>query len=128
MGAFFKADVTLVLVIALMVTASFHFLRTAAGRKTGNKLLQAYLTLCDAFDNVLHFCCILVVIAFGYTFGWMEMVKLLVVCLVLPVIGHVCALLVGTQRWNRIASIIALPLGVLCALYIFPRLNWFGLL
>jgi ABC-type phosphate transport system permease subunit len=128
MGAYFKADVALVLAIAMMVTASFHFMRSASGRKPDNKAFEAYFALCNMFDNVLHFFCILSVFAFGYTYGLMEAVKLLIVCLVLPIIGMLFAAIMGTHNWNRTASLIALPLGVLCALYIFPRLNWFGLL
>ncbi len=126
--SFFSADATLVLLIALMVTASFHFLRARLRPKKEKGVVEWYLSFCEAFDNVIHFMSILTVIAFGYSFGWMEMVKLLIVCLVMPVIGNLIAMIIGTRRWEILAGIIAMPLALYCAWHIFPRLNWFGVL
>ncbi|MBN8544057.1 MAG: hypothetical protein J0M34_07325 [Alphaproteobacteria bacterium] len=125
---FFSADATLVLLIALMVTASFHFFKARLRPKKEKGLLEWYISFCEAFDNLVHFISILTVIAFGYSFGWMEMVKLLILCLVLPIIGNLIAMIIGVRRWEVLAGIIAMPLALYCAWRVFPHLNWFGFL
>ena len=125
---FFRADASLVLSIALMVTASFHFLKVRTNAKYDGKIFSSYFQFCQNFDTLLHFVCIITLIAFGYSFGWMEMFKLMVVCLVLPIITHLFALILGAKRWEFLGGLIALPLAICCLLYVFPKLNWFGAL
>lgn len=125
---FFRADASIVIAIALLVTASFHFLKTRLRSSRDGSAIEGYLKFCESFDNLLHFLAILTVVAFGYSFGWIEMFKLIVVCLIFPVIGHVCALILGTKRWDLIAGIIAMPLALYCLWYVYPRINWFGFL
>lgn len=123
---FFKADATVVLAIALMVTASFHFLKTRIRSKREKSFLESYFAFCESFDNLLHFLAIGTVVAFGYSFGWMEMLKLVIVCLVFPVITHLFALVMGSKRWDIVAGIVAMPVALLCLWYVYPKLNWFG--
>lgn len=122
---FFHADARIVLAIALMVTASFHFLKARTNPKSDGKL-SGYFKFCQAFDTLLHFICIITVLVFGFTFGWMEMVKLIVVCLILPIITHFFALILGAKRWEILGGVIAMPIAVYCLYYVFPKLNWFN--
>lgn len=126
LSQFFNAPVTLVLTIALMATASFHFMATRSRSTYKNRSIEAYIAFCQAFDMVLYFSCMVTIFAFGYTYGLIETLKLIAACLAMPVIGMLFALVMGTKRWNIISGLVALPLAILCALYIFPRLNWFG--
>jgi hypothetical protein len=120
----FHVDLDLVFAVWILFGAMFHFSQAVKPKTEGNP----YLTLCVQLGMFMNIVWLATGAAYFYNFGFWEFVKLLLACLAIPLISWPVTATAGGKTWDRVALYIGMPIAIAAIVYIFPRLNWFGLI
>lgn len=121
----FKVDIYLVLATWILFAAIFHFSQAVKVAPKGNP----YVTFCVQIGMFMNIVWLATGAAYWYNFGFFwEFVKLMLACLAIPVLAIPFTIVGGEKAWDKIVLYIAMPIAIGSFCYIFPRLNWFGLI
>lgn len=121
----FHVDLKLVFGVWVLFAAIFHF---ASAVKPSSKE-NPYTVFCAQLGMFMNIVWVITAGAYLYNFHFFwEFVKLMLACLAIPLISLPVTMTAGHKVWDKIALYAGMPVAVTALIYIFPRINWFGLM
>lgn len=121
----FHVDLDLVFATWILFAAIFHFSQAVKVAPKDNP----YLVVCAQIGMFMNIVWLATGAAYWYNFGFIwEFVKLMLASLAIPLVSLPVVIIAGNKAWDRVALYAAMPIAILAIIYIFPRLDWFGLI